>query len=377
MELAASGVRLLFVPAGMIPTVTRKILHLDMDAFYASVEQRDRPELAGRPLVIGGSPQSRAVVCTASYEARVFGVRSAMSAAEAYRRCPHAVFLPPDIERYQVVSRQIQAIFARYTDLVEPLSLDEAYLDVSADARGIGSATLTAAAIRREVLAETRLTVSAGVAPNKFLAKVASDLEKPDGLTVIPPERVSEILATLPVRRVPGIGKVTAEVCKRHGIEFACDFLRHSEEDLIDWFGSYGVQLRALAAGLDDRPVRTARERLQVSVEDTFPVDLLGREQARGQLERLAQTLAGRLATKGLRGHTLTLKLTFADFQKISRRRTLGLPISEASELLALGEELLWETEEVAERPIRLLGLGLSKLEGAQQRQLLLPFVSD
>lgn len=356
--------------------MTRKILHLDMDAFYASVEQRDRPELRGRPVVVGGPPQSRGVVCTASYEARVFGVRSAMPSAEAFRRCPQAVFLPPDMERYQAVSRQIQAVFASYTDKLEPLSLDEAYLDVSEDARGIGSATLTAAAIRREVLEATRLTVSAGVAPNKFLAKVASDLEKPDGLTVIPPERIEAVLATLPVRRVPGVGKVTAEVCKRHGIEFACDFLRFPEEELVTWFGSQGVQLRALAAGIDVRPVRGGRERLQVSVEDTFPVDLVGREQARGQLERLAQTLAGRLARKGLRGHTLTLKLTFADFQKISRRRTLGLPLSEASELLALGEELLWETD-VAERPIRLLGLGLSKLEGAEQRQLLLPFVGE
>tara|TARA_R110002072_G_scaffold208301_1_gene365838 strand:+ start:189 stop:1283 length:1095 start_codon:yes stop_codon:yes gene_type:complete len=355
--------------------VARKILHLDMDAFYASVEQRDKPELRGRPVIVGGSPQSRGVVCTASYEARTFGVRSAMSCAEAYRRCPQGVFVRPDMERYAAVSRQIQGIFGEYADAVEPLSYDEAYLDVTSDLRGLGSATATAEAIRREVKEATGLTVSAGVAPNKFLAKVASDLDKPDGLVVVPPARVPELLATLPVRAIPGIGKVTAERCKRLGIVSAVDFLRHDEGQLSEWFGVYGLTLREFARGEDHRPVRVSRGRKQVSVEDTFAEDLIGLGPGRRELERLTAVLAGRLEKKGLRGSTVTVKVTYSDFTRASRRRTLGLPVSSAAELYEIAADLLRETE-IKERPVRLLGVGLGKLEGAK-RQLLFPFLDE
>ncbi|HBP20750.1 MAG TPA: DNA polymerase IV [Planctomycetes bacterium] len=349
----------------------RKVIHVDMDAFYASVEQRDRPELVGRAVVIGGDPASRGVVATASYEARRFGIHSAMPAAEAYRRCPDAVFLRPDMARYKAVSAEIQAIFRRHTDLVEPLSLDEAYLDVTRDKRGLGSATAVAEAVRAEVRAETGLTASAGVAANKFLAKVASDLDKPDGLVVIPPERAAEVLASLPVKRIPGVGPKTQELCRRYGIEVAADFLRHEESDLIEWFGSSALHYRALAQGIDERPVRPNRIRKQISVEDTFAEDVVGYAAAETKLGRLCEELARRLQKDGRSAQTLTLKAKYADFSQVTRSRTLPFPVTTEARIHALACELLRETE-VATRAVRLLGVGLSKLESGQQ--LLLPF---
>lgn len=351
----------------------RKILHVDMDAFYASIEQRDRPELRGRPVVVGGAPRSRGVVCTASYEARVFGVRSAMPAAEAYRRCPDAVFLKPDMARYRAVGEQVREVFRRYTDLVEPLSIDEAFLDVTADRFDLGSATAIAEAIRREIRAETQLTASAGVAPNKFLAKVASDMQKPDGLVVIPPARVAEVLADLPVRRIPGVGPKTAEVCKRFGIEVAGDFLRYSEDRLRAWFGDSATRYQALAQGIDDRPVNPDRIRKSASVEDTFARDLVGTEACAAELRRLAEALAKRLASNDVSGSTVVLKVKYADSQQVTRSRTLPWPVHRADDLFATARTLLDETE-AARRSVRLLGIGVSKLSG-EDRQLLLRFL--
>ena len=352
----------------------RKIIHVDMDAFYASVEQRDRPELRGRPVIVGGAPGSRGVVCAASYEARPFGVHSALAAAIAYRRCPQAVFLPPDLRKYREVSRQVHEIFARHTDLIEPLSLDEAYLDVTDDKLGIGSATRVAEVILEAIRRETRLSASAGVAPNKFLAKVASDLEKPGGLVVVPPARVAEFVAELPIHKIPGVGRVTAERLAALGLHTCADVRRTDEAQLSAWFGRWGPRLAQLARGEDARPVSSARVRRSCSVEETFARDLRGRAAARASLERLAQRLAARLERAEARGRTVTLKVKYADFQQVTRSRTLASPVADAASLEVEAARLLAQTE-VDRRPVRLLGIGVSHLDdGAAPRQLLLPF---
>lgn len=342
----------------------RKIVHVDMDAFYASVEQRDRPELRGKPVIVGGQPDSRGVVCTASYEARVFGVHSAMPTAQAYRLCPHGVFLRPDFPRYKAASRQIQAIFREVTELVEPLSLDEAYLDVTHNALGQPSATLVAEHLRARIEAETALSASAGVAPNKFLAKIASDMDKPGGLTVIPPARVPAILAELPVRRIPGVGRKSAERCARHGIRLAADFLRHDVDQLVRWFGSAGERYLAYARGIDPRPVRPGRERKSVSIEDTFAEDVASQAEAAAILDQLAGKLEARLRRADARGKTVVLKVKYADFQQVTRSRTLPTPATTRRALFETALSLLEHTQ-VGERPVRLMGIGVSNLDGA------------
>ncbi len=351
----------------------RKVIHVDMDAFYASVEQRDRPELRGRPVIVGGAPNSRGVVATASYEARAFGVRSAMPAAQAARLCPQGVFLRPDFARYQRASRAVFEVLERYADAVEPLGLDEGYLDVTSDRRGLGSATATAAAILREIRAATGLSASAGVAPNKFLAKVASDLRKPGGLVVIAPSDVADVVRELPIGKVPGVGRVTEARLAALGIRTCGDVARHGEERMEEWLGSAGARLARLCRGEDPRPVKAERRRRSCSVEDTFAADLVGVAAARRELERLAPLLERRLAREGVAGRTVTLKVKYADFQLVSRSKTLEEPIREAEALLAAATPLLALTE-VARRPVRLLGLGVSHLDEAAPRQLLFPF---
>ncbi len=343
----------------------RKIIHVDMDAFYASVEQRDRPELRGLPVVVGGSPRSRGVVCTASYEARKFGIRSAMPSSQAHRRCPDAIFLPPDFERYARVSREIRAIFLRYTHLVEPLSLDEAYLDVTSNLVGASTATEVAEAIRRDIARETELTASAGVAPNKFLAKVASDMRKPNGLTVVPPSDVEAFVRALPVRKVPGVGRVTEQALKQRGIHRCADFLRFGERELIEWFGSPGRWYFRLARGIDHRPVEPGAERKSVSIEDTFPRDLTRREQAEAALWDLCTGLEQRLVRHALAGRTIFLKVKYADFRVVTRRRSCDGAIHDAAECFAIVRSLLDKTD-VGARPIRLLGVGVSHLLSAR-----------
>ena len=354
--------------------VQRKIIHVDMDAFYASVEQRDDPKLRGKPVVVGGSPNSRGVVCAASYEAREFGVRSALPASQAYRLCPHAVFLRPRFEVYSAISRQIREIFARYTDLVEPLSLDEAFLDVTRNHRGIPSATEIAQQIRRAIKQKTRLTASAGIAPNKFLAKVASDVNKPDGFLVIKPAEVAAFLETLPIRRIPGIGKVTELRCHELGIRVCGDFLPYEESELIAQFGRAGSWFFEMARGRDSRPVEPSRVRKSCGVEETFERDLNDLGHIHQELEPIAEELHSRLRKHDTKGRRVVLKLKYADFQVVTRSKTLPEPVAEKERLLAIAHQLLQATE-AGERPVRLLGLSVSQLERDDlPRQLRLPF---
>ena len=298
----------------------RKIIHVDMDAFYASVEQRDDPSLRGKPVIVGW-PGERSVVCAASYEARAFGVHSAMPALRARRLCPSAVFVHPDFERYRAVSRHIRDIFQRHTPLVEPLSLDEAYLDVTNELTGIPTATETAETIRREIREETKLTASAGVAPNKFLAKIASDWRKPDGLFVIRPHQVAQFLAGLPVRKIPGVGKATEEVLHGMNINTMDDLHKFTQEELVQRFGRWGTRLWELARGIDESPVVASRERKSWSSENTFQHDIPMNEVA-DYIRTEAHKLFDAIAKKEMIGRTVTVKLRTGDFKTATRRMT-------------------------------------------------------
>lgn len=336
----------------------RKIVHVDMDAFYASVEQRDRPELAGRPLVVAWQGP-RSVVCAASYEARRFGIRSAMAATTAARRCPQAIFVPPDFARYKEVSRQVRAICHRHTDLVEPLSLDEAYLDVTIEKTGLPSATATAEAIRAAIRAETSLTASAGVAPNKFLAKIASDWNKPDGLFVLRPHQVEAFLEPLPVDRLPGVGKTTAAVLGELGIGTVGELRRLELHRLEQRFGRFGARLFELARGIDEQPVVPDRPTKSISAEDTFPDDraleVLGPE-----LDRLAARVWAAARRRERLGRTVTVKLKTADFRIFTRRATPRQPPADAAAVARVARELLGEFRLPAATRFRLAGVGLS-----------------
>ncbi|MFC4765771.1 DNA polymerase IV [Dyella koreensis] len=346
-----------------MPPATRKILHVDMDAFYASVEQRDDPSLRGKPVVVAWRG-ARSVVCAASYEARKFGVRSAMPAVRAERLCPKAIFVPPDFVRYKAVSRQVREIFARHTDLIEPLSLDEAYLDVTATKTGLPSATATAEAIRAAIREETQLTASAGVAPNKFLAKIASDWNKPDGLFVIRPQQVLAFLAPLAVGRLPGVGKVMETKLAALGIATVGDVRARSLQELEQQFGRWGRRLHELSLGIDNHAVQPDRPTLQVSAEDTFEHDLtldelephIRRlaEKAWAAHEREAQSDHGRIA------RTVVLKLKTSDFHTLTRSLTPSTRPTSALELADLACALRARVERPAESRYRLVGVGLS-----------------
>jgi DNA polymerase IV len=356
----------------------RKIIHIDMDAFFASVEQRDRPELRGRPVAVG-SAEPRGVVAAASYEARAFGVRSAMPSVSALRRCRELIFVPPRFEVYRDVSAQIRAIFADYTELIEPLSLDEAYLDVSEDRRGLGSARAIAEAIRARIRAETGLTASAGVSYNKFIAKLASDQNKPDGLCVIPPARGPDFVAELPVRRFHGVGPVTAAKMERLGIRTGADLRAQDRAFLAEHFGSSAGYLYGAARGEDHRPVRPDRPLKSVGAERTFDHDLTGDAALEAALARVAEAAWTRVARSGTRGRTVTLKLRYADFRTVTRARSEPLPIEDVEAFRAVGARLLAQLRPL-ESGVRLLGLTLSGLvgvgEAATPAQPLLPFES-
>ncbi|HEY0271349.1 MAG TPA: DNA polymerase IV [Sphingomonas sp.] len=339
----------------------RRIIHVDMDAFYASVEQRDDPALRGRPVAVGGS-RERGVVAAASYEARVFGVRSAMPSSRARRLCPDLIFVKPRFDAYREVSRQIRAIFARYTGLIEPLSLDEAYLDVTDDIAGLGSATATAGRIRAEIRAETGLTASAGVSYNKFIAKLASDQNKPDGLCVIPPAKGPDFVASLPIGRFFGVGPRTAEKMARLGIATGADLRAQSRESLTGHFGSWGDYLHGAARGIDDRPVRSDRPRKSVGAESTFFTDLRSPAELIAALDGIIDTVWPRIESSGSRGRTVTLKLRYDDFRTITRARSFPDAVTERARFAGAGHGLLLALCPV-ERPIRLLGLTLSALE--------------
>ena len=342
-------------------TTLRKILHVDMDAFYASVEQRDDPSLRGRPVAVGGSPDSRGVVAAASYEARKFGVRSALPMSRAVRLCPELVIVRPDFGKYGEVSRQVFTIFREVTPLVEPLSLDEAYLDVTENSWGEPLAVDVARRIKARIREETRLTASAGVAPNKFLAKIASGWKKPDGLTVISPERIESFLAQQPVDALWGVGPVTARKLRAAGIERLVDVRTCADDVLRGAVGSWADGLRELAWGRDDRPVQPNHERKSIGCEETFARDLLDVERIRHELEALARSTAAALSRKRLLARTVVLKLRYSNFETITRSETRKPPTGSEEEIVARTVALLEKTE-AGKRPVRLLGASVHGL---------------
>lgn len=343
----------------------RKIVHIDMDAFYASVEQRDNPELRGRPVVVAWKGK-RSVVCAASYEARRFGVRSAMAATHAERLCPEAVFVPPDFTRYRAVSHAVRDIFARHTDLIEPLSLDEAYLDVTENKTGIATATKVASAIRQQIREELNLTASAGVAPNKFLAKVASDWKKPNGLFVIQPAEVEAFLTPLPVGRIPGVGKVTEERLSKLGLRTVGDLRARKLDDLQELFGRYGQRLYELARGVDNNPVEPNRPTQSISAEDTFETDVLLAD-TEPMIRRLAEKTwaASRKETRIAR--TVVLKLKTAEFQILTRSMTPLTPPASCEELTEIALTLRERVNLTPRQRFRLVGVGLSNFRDIEQ----------
>ncbi len=349
----------------------RRILHCDMDCFYAAVHVRDDPSLAGKPVVIGGSPEGRGVVAAASYEARRFGVASAMPAARALRLCPGAVFLRPDFPRYRRESEEIFRIYHDFSPLVQAVSIDEAYLDVTDHLGRWASATAIAREIRRRVRAERGLTVSIGVGPNRLIAKIASDFDKPDGLTVVRPERVAAFLAPLPVRRLHGVGPATERALEALGVRTVADLRERPLELLVERFGRHGRMLWEYARGLDEREVTTHRERKSLGKETTFDHDLAEVAEMERVIEELAQAVAAGLARREIAGCTVTLKVRYGDFTTVSRSTTRALPVADGAELARLGKELLGRTE-AARRPVRLLGVTASKLVGAEGSQLTL-----
>lgn len=338
----------------------RKILHVDMDAFYASVEQRDNPDLKGKPVAVGGSA-NRGVVAAASYEARAFGVHSAMPSRTALRLCPHIIFVRPRFDVYREASREIRAIFFEYTDLVEPLSLDEAYLDVTENKFGIESAIQVAKEIKKKIFDQTRLTASAGVSINKFLAKTASGWNKPDGLTFIPPERAEEFIAQLPIRKFHGIGKVTAQKMNAWGVFTGADLRERTEVQLAKKFGKAGRYYYRIARAIDNREVKPDRERKSVSAEDTFSEDLNSPEEMKPELEKLCKIVAERLVKAETAGRTVTLKIKYHDFVIRTRSKTLATFIDTEEALFPVIMELLYRPE-LPEKPVRLLGVGVSNL---------------
>ena len=342
----------------------RKIIHVDMDAFYASVEQRDDRRLRGKPVAVGGSSR-RGVVAAASYEARKYGVRSAMPSVTAKRQCPELIFVPPRFEVYREISQQIRAIFRDYADEVEPLSLDEAYLDVTRDKAGMGSATAAARAIRRRILDETGLTASAGVSYNKFIAKLASDQNKPDGLTIVPPRKGAAFVQTLSIRRFHGIGPVTAAKMEGLGIYSGADLAAKDMAWLATHFGNSAEWLHNLARGIDHRRVKSNRPLKSLGGERTFFNDLVADTEIREALAHVCTVVWDRAAKKNARGRTVTLKLRYADFRTITRARSVAAPIADGAALLAAGEAILAPLLPV-EQGIRLLGITLSKFEGEE-----------
>ncbi|WP_407571832.1 DNA polymerase IV [Deinococcus altitudinis] len=349
----------------------RRIVHIDMDAFYASVEIRDQPALRGVPVAVAHQSR-RGVILTASYEARTYGVRSAMPTSLAMQRCPHLQLVPPRMEVYKEVSVVLRALYGRYTELVEPLSLDEAYLDVTEPLRGPPSGTLIARALKADILRETGLTASAGVSHTKFLAKLASDMNKPDGLTVIRPDDAGAIIAALPVSAFHGIGPATQARLKERGVHTGADLAAQRPEDLLRWFGAHGLHYHRISHGIDERPVDPNRARRSVGVERTFEDDVRSMEALQRALEPIVEALVVRLRSAGFLGSTLVLKLKFADRNRtvITRRVGSAVALQVGSQLLPLARQLL-SGDLLAGRAVRLLGLSVTgELRGpATQRQ--------
>lgn len=345
----------------------RKIIHIDMDAFYASVEQRDFPEYRGKALVVGGPPEGRGVVATASYEARKFGVKSAMTSRKAQQLCPHAIFVYPRFAAYKEASQKIREIFRRYTDLIEPLSLDEAYLDVTEDKLGIGSAIAIAQEIRQAIKDELQLTASAGVSINKFIAKIASDMNKPDGLTFIGPSKIEKFVERLPVEKFFGVGKVTAEKMKRQGLHTGLDLKQLGEQRMVQLFGKTGKFFYHIVRGIDNRPVQPHQDIKSISAEDTFSYDLDKGEELSEWLDKIARSAHKRLQNHQVFGRTLTLKIKFGDFKQITRSTSLATPILELEQVLEIAKSLL-EQVDFAGKKVRLIGVGFSNFGEARTK---------
>jgi DNA polymerase-4 len=343
-----------------------------MDAFYASVEERDRPELVGKPVIVGGSPEKRGVVSAANYMARRYGIHSAMPAATARRLCPNGVFLSPRIDYYSEVSRQIREIFERFTPLVEPLSLDEAFLDVTGSEHLFGPAAEIGRKIQQSIREEIGLIVSVGVAPNKFLAKIASDLKKPNGFVVVESNQIHEFLDPLPVERIWGVGKQSSKVFQRLGIRTIHQLRHWPRERLKDCFGSHGEHLWQLAHGIDDRPVVPEREAKSISHETTFEQDINDLEVLRAWLVDLTEQVGWRLRRHGMRGWTVHLKVRFADFSTMTRSQTLSEPTNITNELWEVADEMLCHRLPTGHPPLRLLGMGVSSFDGPGPAQLFL-----
>ena len=342
----------------------RKIVHIDMDAFYASVEQRDDPQLRGKPVIVAWK-SNRSVVCAASYEARKFGVRSAMPAVRAERLCPEAIFIPPDFTRYRAVARQTREIFKRHTDVIEPLSLDEAYLDVTENKTGLPTATRVASMIREQIRQELKLTASAGVAPNKFLAKIASDWRKPNGLFVIQPEEVNTFLAPLPVGRLPGVGKVTGERLEKLGVKKVSDLRTLDLTTLESHFGRYGLRMYELARGIDENPVVPNRPTQSISAEDTFERDVPLAE-TEAMIRRLAEKIWSASRQESRIAHTVVLKLKTSEFKILTRSHTPNSPPCSCEELTSIALELRERVETSPNQRFRLVGVGLSNFREAE-----------
>ncbi|MDQ0106688.1 DNA polymerase-4 [Chitinophaga terrae (ex Kim and Jung 2007)] len=337
-----------------------------MDAFYASVEQRDNPVYRGKAIAVGGSPEGRGgVVATASYEARKFGVRSAMPSKKALQLCPHLIFIRPRFDAYKAVSAQIREIFSRYTDLIEPLSLDEAYLDVTEDKLQIGSAIEIARQIKQAIRDELQLTASAGISINKFVAKIASDLNKPDGFTFIGPSSIENFMEGLAVEKFHGVGKVTADKMKKMGLYTGADLKRLSEQELKNYFGKVGSFYYQIVRGIDNRAVQPHRETKSLGAEDTFPVDLTTLEEMEVELEKIGQTVYNRLQRYQLKGRTITLKVKYNDFRQITRNQSFPFPVGDYETIVATAKQLLAATL-ADDHKIRLLGITLSNFQDNQ-----------
>ena len=349
----------------------RRILHCDMDCFYAAVHMRDDPKLAGQPVVIGGSPEGRGVIAAASYEARAYGVRSAMPSARAVRLCRDLVFIRPDFPRYRQESQRVFEIFREMTPVVQPVSIDEAYLDVTDHLGPWGSATAVAREVRRRVAAERALTVSIGVGPNRLVAKIASDHDKPDGLTVVPPRRVQAFLDPLSVRSLPGVGPATGRRLQRLGIETISDLRARSREELEAVAGKFGGALYSYSRGRDERPVRVHRERKSLSSERTYGSDLESLTEMDAEVERLAGHVSKGLKKRTFSACTITVKVRYSDFTTVTRSQTLAAPTADAEVIRASARALLRKSA-ARERPVRLLGVGASNLVAGGVEQLFL-----
>ncbi|UCE39693.1 MAG: DNA polymerase IV [Thermoplasmata archaeon] len=357
----------------------RIIIHVDMDAFYAAVEQRDNPELQGKPVIVGGGPHGRGVVQTCSYEARKYGIHSAMSSSKANRLCPQAIFVPPRFDAYKEVTDQIRKIFHEYTDLVEPVSWDEAYLDVTENKKGIESSEMIARDILNQINEETGLTASAGVSFNKFLAKVGSDFHKPFGITIITREGASEFIDNLPIRKFIGVGKATEKRMKDLGIETGADLKRYSRDELKKHFGKSGSYFYSMAHGIDNREVHLFHSRKSIGKEKTLHEDLDDVEDIIEVLEHIAQRLTDRMKRYNIRGRTITLKVKYHNFRRISRSITCKSAVQDPVIIMSNIKRLIPKTK-MGKRKVRLVGISISKLANQSDinyEQIVLPILND